>query len=101
MLVVSRKGIIQYHKESEFLNLKWVRPLPPPCNTSVYHPHLGPTGGDTLACEGGGRGDPIQTTGQKLWCSILYSIPLRGELFHGVYLRPRKSRGTVALNMSN
>ncbi len=47
----------------------------------VCLPHPGP-GGDTLACwEGrnGVGGDPIPTTGQKLWYSLLYN-PFRNRV---------------------
>ncbi len=42
---------------------------PNPSPASECYSTLWVQGGDTLAWEGGGWGDPIRTTGQKLWCS--------------------------------
>jgi hypothetical protein len=44
----------------------------------VLLPPLGPRG-DTLACGGGGWGDPILTMGQTLWYSRYTKIPLRSS----------------------
>jgi hypothetical protein len=66
---ISRKGIIQY-RVLEFLSRRaelYPHLVPPQASVSPPRTNVG-GGGDTLAC--GGGGDPIQTTGQKLWYSI-------------------------------
>jgi hypothetical protein len=49
----------------------WVPPPLPP-QARVGFPPLGPWG-ETHSPVGKGWGDPIQTTGQKLWCSVNYN----------------------------
>ncbi len=63
-----------------FLSSRPNRVSQPPHRKRKLPPPLWVQGGDTLACEGRGWGDPIPTIGQTLWYSRYTIIPLRPKV---------------------
>jgi hypothetical protein len=77
-LIPNRKGL--YYLSSR---RNWISPPPPPQASVPPPPPYGPQWGEHIHLRGSawGWGDPIPTTGQKLWYSIYYTIPLRSQQF--------------------